>query len=379
MSRRTITALSTARMIVTALSLARLTPRAASVARLDLTTLIEVSGAPPTPPPVNTVAPVASGPVQIGKTLSSTDGTWTDATGFTYQWTRDGLAIGGATSNTYVCVAADINAQIRCRVTATGPGGTDDADSNALTSPWRPILLARPGALIWAHNDDNCNGNAAIGNPVSALNSVNGTALVTQAPTGARPTRLTTGLSFDGIDDHMVGNALANTVEQAHTLIFGFDNPEDSTTAVRTLFCASSNTSGASSQQVSVNYSRPGSPNATRQRYAIGDGTFITVSLMSYSIGAGPYNMALRAGTPGNAFSAVILDGSLTAIASNTRGTNDGIDFDWLYLGVRAIGATPTLAQYWQGVIRHWAMDDEQWSDVDTLLYRSCAIAAGVM
>lgn len=332
-------------------------------------------------PPVNTVAPVVSGTVRIGELLSTTDGTWTGtpAPTYTYQWTRDGVDIGGATSATYTVVAADISAQIACEVTATNSAGSAMEPSNNLASPWRDILVARPGALIWDYQDPQCYDGAGVGSGVATLKTVNGTTLFTQGTSGSRPTRLTTGLSFDGTADHMIGNSFANVLEQAHTMCWGFDSPEDTTTAVRTLICASSNTSGASSQQVSVNYSRPGSPNATRQRYAIGDSTFITISLAGYSIGAGPYNLALRAGTPGNGFSAVILDGSLTAISSGTRGTNDAVDFDWLYLGVRAIGATPTLAQYWQGVIRHFALDDEQWSDTDTALYRTCAIAAGVM
>lgn len=332
-------------------------------------------------PPVNTVAPVASGTVRIGELLSCTTGTWTGtpAPTYAYQWTRDGSPIGGATSATYTVVAADISAQIACEVTATNTAGSAMEPSNDLSSPWRDILVARPGALIWDYQDPQCYDGAGVGSGVATLKTVNGTTLFTQGTSGSRPTRLTTGLSFDGTADHMIGNSFANVLEQAHTMCWGFDSPEDSTTAVRALICASSNTSGASSQQVSVNYSRPGSPNATRQRYAIGDSTFITISLAGYSIGAGPYNLALRAGTPGNGFSAVILDGSLTAISSSTRGTNDAVDFDWLYLGVRAIGVTPTLAQYWQGVIRHFALDDEQWSDTDTALYRTCAIAAGVM
>ena len=89
--------------------------------------------------------------------------------------------------------------------------------------------------------------------------------------------------------------------------------------------------------------------------------------------------MALRAAAPGGAMSAVILDGSLTSISSGTRSANDAIDFDWFYIGVRAIGATPTLSQYWQGKMRHMAFDDESWNNTDTSLYRTCAIAAGVM
>jgi hypothetical protein len=85
-------------------------------------------------PPVNTVAPVASGSPVVGQTLSVTDGTWTgDAPiTFTYQWQRDGGDIGGATANTYLLTAADVGAMIRCVVTGTNAAGNSDANSNAL-------------------------------------------------------------------------------------------------------------------------------------------------------------------------------------------------------------------------------------------------------
>ena len=77
--------------------------------------------------PVNTVAPSISGTAERGETLTSTTGTWT-GTGtitYAYQWKRNGSNISGATTSTYVLVAADDNANITCLVTAT-----DDAGSN---------------------------------------------------------------------------------------------------------------------------------------------------------------------------------------------------------------------------------------------------------
>lgn len=84
--------------------------------------------------PVNTVAPVASGTVTIGGSLSTTNGTWTGtpAPTFTYQWRRDGVSIGGATASSYTPVAADIGPAIDCLVTATNAAGSASADSNNL-------------------------------------------------------------------------------------------------------------------------------------------------------------------------------------------------------------------------------------------------------
>lgn len=84
--------------------------------------------------PVNTVAPVVSGTATVGQTLSTTNGTWTAApaiTSFTYQWQRNSVNISGATSSTYVLVAADIGTQVRCVVTAINPVGSTSANSNA--------------------------------------------------------------------------------------------------------------------------------------------------------------------------------------------------------------------------------------------------------
>lgn len=88
--------------------------------------------------PVNTIAPVITGIAQRGETLSSTTGTWT-GTGtitFAYQWQRDNVDISGATSSTYVLVAADDNTSITCVVSATDSEGTGTATSNAIS----PIL-----------------------------------------------------------------------------------------------------------------------------------------------------------------------------------------------------------------------------------------------
>ncbi len=88
--------------------------------------------------PINTIAPVITGIAQRGETLSSTTGTWTGVGTITfgYQWQRDDVDISGATSSTYVLVAADDNTSITCVVSATDSEGTGTATSNAIS----PIL-----------------------------------------------------------------------------------------------------------------------------------------------------------------------------------------------------------------------------------------------
>jgi hypothetical protein len=91
---------------------------------------------PPHPLPVNTVRPVITGTPTVGQTLTSTTGTWTNATTYAREWNRNGSPIAGATGTTYVLAAADLGALITVDVTATGPGG--EASMNSL--PTGPVV-----------------------------------------------------------------------------------------------------------------------------------------------------------------------------------------------------------------------------------------------
>jgi hypothetical protein len=80
-------------------------------------------------PVSNTVAPVVSGTGTVGQILTTTNGTWVNASTYAYQWLRDGVAIVGATASTYVLVAADSTHAVSCRVTATNAGGSASASA----------------------------------------------------------------------------------------------------------------------------------------------------------------------------------------------------------------------------------------------------------
>lgn len=112
-------------------------------------------GGQPRSPWVNTVAPVASGTFAIGQVLSTTNGTWTgtdDLTGpaYTYQWYRDGLAIGGATSSTYIVTSLDVGPEVQCRVSRTNSLGTTHAFSNSLIFDDVTYL---PNSIIWISSE----------------------------------------------------------------------------------------------------------------------------------------------------------------------------------------------------------------------------------
>ncbi|PRY69349.1 putative cell wall binding repeat protein [Glaciihabitans tibetensis] len=70
-----------------------------------------------------TPAPTISGAAEVGELLSADPGTWAPSpVGLTYQWSRGGVAIGGATERMYRLIAADAGTSITVSVTATRSG-----------------------------------------------------------------------------------------------------------------------------------------------------------------------------------------------------------------------------------------------------------------
>ncbi|HEX8052110.1 MAG TPA: hypothetical protein VF517_03895 [Thermoleophilaceae bacterium] len=105
-------------------------------------------------PPVNSAAPVISGTLEDGSTLSSTTGSWTGTPtiAFARQWRRCDAAgaacvdIAGATGTTYGLTAADLGKTIRVVVTATnmaGSAGATAAQTGAI-DPAKPTSTGAP-------------------------------------------------------------------------------------------------------------------------------------------------------------------------------------------------------------------------------------------
>lgn len=94
-------------------------------------------------PPVNTVAPTISGDPFVGSTLTINNGTWTGADSYSYQATRDGVDIGGATTQTYVVATADIGTDVGGKVTATnGSGSTGPVSTSNVIDIVDPSTIA---------------------------------------------------------------------------------------------------------------------------------------------------------------------------------------------------------------------------------------------
>jgi hypothetical protein len=90
-------------------------------------------------PPVNTIAPAVTGTEAVGKTLTTTDGTWTGADTYAYEWltntaasTSGGTAIPGATSSTFVPTYIQDGFYVFCNVTATNENGSSTEASNVV-------------------------------------------------------------------------------------------------------------------------------------------------------------------------------------------------------------------------------------------------------
>jgi hypothetical protein len=81
--------------------------------------------------PNNVLSPSISGSPSLGATLTCEHGLWEGQPppSFSYQWTREGAPIGGATGATYTIEPADQGHLLGCIVTATNVQGSSQAES----------------------------------------------------------------------------------------------------------------------------------------------------------------------------------------------------------------------------------------------------------
>jgi len=90
-------------------------------------------------PPVNSVAPLITGPpgtppYHVSDLLTTSNGTWsgTPTPTFTYQWKKNGVSIPTETNTTYTIVLGDVGQSIKCDVTGTNASGSSTASSNTI-------------------------------------------------------------------------------------------------------------------------------------------------------------------------------------------------------------------------------------------------------
>jgi len=79
--------------------------------------------------PANSVLPAISGVAQVGQVLTAWPGVWTNAPSFSYVWKNEGVAIPGATENTYTPVTGDVGDSITVTITGSNSAGNASATS----------------------------------------------------------------------------------------------------------------------------------------------------------------------------------------------------------------------------------------------------------
>lgn len=103
--------------------------------------------------------PLITGTNKVGSTLTGTTGTWDAGVSFTYQWKRNSVAISGATSLSYVLVAADLGASITLTVTGNNGYTSASKTSAATGSIGEGVFLTAPVPSI--------SGSANVGTTLS--------------------------------------------------------------------------------------------------------------------------------------------------------------------------------------------------------------------
>jgi alpha-L-rhamnosidase len=107
-----------------------------------------------------TALPTISGTPKVGSRLTAAPGSWPAGTGVTYQWTRNGVAIAGATGATYALSGRDAKAAVSVTVTAKRAGySTASAQSHAVN--------IAPGTFTLAHKA-KVTGKAKVGHKLKA-------------------------------------------------------------------------------------------------------------------------------------------------------------------------------------------------------------------
>ena len=93
------------------------------------------------PSPLSTGAVTVTGVHQLGQTLTAHPGTWGPGTvTLGFEWLRDGTPISGATSDSYLLGAADVDHVVTARVTGARPGYTTASASSSATPAVYPVF-----------------------------------------------------------------------------------------------------------------------------------------------------------------------------------------------------------------------------------------------
>lgn len=122
--------------------------------------------------PSNTAPPTVSGTAEVGQTLTSSDGTWSNGpTSFAYQWLRCNTGgnncadVANGTQKSYTLVGADAGHAMRVRVTATNADGSAQAQSDATAA----VAPATSSAAPKNTSPPSISGTAKVGAQLTAV------------------------------------------------------------------------------------------------------------------------------------------------------------------------------------------------------------------
>lgn len=156
--------------------------------------------------PVWTVAPAIIGTPTVGVVCSCTSGTFSGSSVTpTYQWTLDGVDIGGATSATYTPISGDATHALRRRSVITNVSGSDTSTSAPVTvaassggtvAPYAPVEVDGTGTVgsftgTWKAPTTHVDGSALV---LAGYNVRYGTVIGEQGVGG--PSQIAGRLSF---------------------------------------------------------------------------------------------------------------------------------------------------------------------------------------
>ncbi|MGV3562795.1 MAG: hypothetical protein ACO1ON_05875 [Nocardioides sp.] len=143
----------------------------------------------------NRSLPVVSGTAKVGEQLSTTNGTWTnEPTSFTYQWLADGVAVTGATQQTFVLTATQAGKRMSVRVTAAKTGLTSGQATSAQTALVAPADGTDPETCeITVTGGPTVAGTPEVGNVLAVTNGTTTPDGVTATYQWLRDGRVITG------------------------------------------------------------------------------------------------------------------------------------------------------------------------------------------
>ena len=105
--------------------------------------------------------PTIAGTAEVGQSLEASVTGWTAGTSFDYQWLRDGTAIPGATSSTYVVTIDDVSGELSVSVTGSQVGYTSKGLTSAATTTVPELTLDSATPSI--------SGEAEVGETLTAI------------------------------------------------------------------------------------------------------------------------------------------------------------------------------------------------------------------